>query len=228
MRAKAKRRAPRGIEKTAVMHFRVRPETLRAVKEAAAASGRTVSGECEAQLNRALVDTSTALWPILQLLSDVLAKIPEFSKAARWADNPVLFDRAFNVIGTVLEMLRPAGSIRRDATDDERQQWRSIVLSYLIQIRQADPSVPLAKQTREQRRLVKRKEDLGAIGLEPILQQWFEAAHKTITNEFPSVPDAVQLWQVTKLLMAPPVTLSGKGSLSVNAEVIRAKKETKK
>ena len=138
MRAKAKRRAPRGIEKTAVMHFRVRPETLRAVKEAAAASGRTVSGECEAQLNRALVDTGTALWPILQLLSDVLAKIPEFSKAARWAGNPVLFDRASNVIGTVLEMLRPPGSIRRDATDDERQQWRSIVLSYLIQIRQAE------------------------------------------------------------------------------------------
>jgi hypothetical protein len=164
----------------------------------------------------------------LQLLSDVLAKIPEFSKAARWADNPVLFDRAFNVISTVLEMLRPPGSIRRDATDDERQQWRNIVLSYLIQIRQADPSVPPTKQTREQRRLVKRKEDLGAIGLEPTLQQWVEAAQKTTTQEFPSVPDAVQLWRVTRVLMAPPTTLSGTGSLSVNAEVIPAKKETKK
>ena len=67
--------------------------------------------------------------------------------------------------------------------------------------------MPLAKQTREQRRLLKEKRIAARSEIfDPILQQWFEAAHKTTTQEFPSVPDAVQLWQVTRLLMAPPVT----------------------
>src|SRR3974390_40252 len=116
------------------LHFRVRPDTMKALKEAQAISGRTLSGECEAQLNRALVETNVALWPLMQLLSDILGKIPEFSKATRWADNYVLFDRAFNAITTMLEMLRPPGPIRQDATDDEKQQWRNLVLNSLFQI----------------------------------------------------------------------------------------------
>ena len=203
------------------LHFRVRPDTMKALKEAQAISGRTLSGECEAQLNRALVETNVALWPLMQLLSDILGKIPEFSKATRWADNYVLFDRAFNAITTMLEMLRPPGPIRQDATDDEKQQWRNLVLNSLFQIGQADASVPPKDQTREQRRLLKRKEDLEATGLGPVLARWAEAARKTTAQEFPTVPQAMDLWRLTRLLMAPPATMSGQSGMILNAEVMR-------
>ena len=66
---------PRGIEKTAVMHLRVLRRHRGQLRKPQRPLAARCRGECEAQLNRALVDTGTALWPILQLLSDVLAKL---------------------------------------------------------------------------------------------------------------------------------------------------------
>jgi hypothetical protein len=53
-----KRRARRYPQKSAVIHFRITPETRRLLEEAAAEAGRTMSAECEHQLLRALSMTS--------------------------------------------------------------------------------------------------------------------------------------------------------------------------
>ena len=142
--ARRQRRAPRGSDKTAVMHFRVQPLTLKAVKDAAKTSGRTVSAECEAQLQRALFGMGGGLWPILQVVSDNLNRLTEL-KGRAWADDPILFDRAFNAIVAMLEMCRPPGSIHRGATDNELQADRNVMYNSLIRILRSQYISPASK-----------------------------------------------------------------------------------
>ena len=194
--------APRGPQKSEIMNIRVQPLTKQELKRAAKASGRTMSAEAEFQLHRALFEMSGPLWPILKAVSAALNSVStELGKATRWAEDPALFDRAAAMINAALEMFRPQGSVRRDATDDERHQVRTVMIDLLDKLSKADPSVPLAKQSLEQRRLVKLKEDLGTVGAEPVLQQFTELALKTRTVEKPLWADAERLWQATRLLM---------------------------
>jgi hypothetical protein len=221
MAKKTRRRAPRlPGSKTVVMHFRVQPLTLEAVKKAAEISGRTVSAECEEQLQRALFGMSGGLHPVLQVVSGNLNRIAEL-KTRPWADDPALFDRAFNAIMTMLEMCRPSGSIHRDATADEVLEARDLMLKSILRIYEVDASVPLARLSPEQRHLAKLKEDFGAIGTAPILQRFAELAHKTRRMESPTPADAKELWRVTRILMAEPQVLSGAGSMIANVSVMR-------
>jgi hypothetical protein len=214
------RRAPRGSEKTAVMNFRIQPLTRRAVEDAAKASGRTVSAECEAQLQRALFGMGGGLWPILQIVSDNLNKIAELKERA-WADDPILFDRAFNAIVAMLEMCRPSGSIHRDATENELQADRNVMLNAILRIYEVNTSAPLGRLSPEQRHLVKLKEQLGAIGAEPVLRRFGALAHKASTTESPAATDAKELWRITRLLLAEPAILSAAGSMTVDVTVMR-------
>jgi hypothetical protein len=221
------RRAPRGPQKSEIMNIRVQPLTKQELKRAAKASGRTMSAEAESQLHRALFEMSGPLWPMLKAISAALNSVStEFGKATRWAEDPALFDRAAAMINAALEMFRPQGSVCRDATDDERQQVGAVMLDLLDNLSKADPSVPLAKQSLEQRRLVKLKEDLGTVGADRVLQQQFnELARKVRTIENPMHADAAKLWQVTRLLM------SGESKFftdDTKTHVIPAKKETNK
>ena len=218
--ARRQRRAPRGSDKTAVMHFRVQPLTLKAVKDAAKTSGRTVSAECEAQLQRALFGMGGGLWPILQVVSDNLNKLTEL-KGRAWADDPILFDRAFNAIVAMLEMCRPPGSIHRGATDNELQADRNVMYNSLIRIYEVNTSAPLARLSPEQRHLVKLKEQLGAIGAEPVLRRFAALAHKASTTESPTTTDAKELWRITRMLLAEPAVLSAAGSMTVDVAVMR-------
>jgi hypothetical protein len=219
MDKKTRRRAQRGPDKTKVMHFRVQPLTLKAVKDAAKASGRTVSAECEAQLQRALFGMGGGLWPILQIVSDNLNKLTEL-KGRAWAEDPILFDRAFNAIVAMLEMCRPPRSIHRDATDNELQADRNVMLNSILRIYEVDTSVPLARLSPEQRHLVKLKEQLGAIGAEPVLRRFAALVHKASTMESPTATDAKELWHITRMLIAEPAVLSAAGSMTIDVAVM--------
>lgn len=218
MTKRVRRRAPRGPDKTAVMHFRVQPLTLKAIKDAAKASGRTVSAECEAQLQLALFGMGGGLWPILQIVSDNLNRISELKERA-WADDPILFDRAFSAIVAMLEMCRPPGSIHRDATDDELQETRDLMVNSIIRIYEVN-TAPLARLSPEQRHLVKLKEQLGAIGAELILGRFAALVRKAAGTELPSATDAKELWRITRILIQP-VVLSAAASMTVNTAVMR-------
>jgi hypothetical protein len=189
------------------MHFRIQPLTLKAVKEAAKASGRTVSAECEAQLQRALFGMRGGLYPILQIVSDNLNKIIEL-KAGRWVDDPALFDRAFKAIVAMLEMCRPPGSISHEATDAEIQQARNLMLNYFIQIHGADSSARFASLTLEQRRLIKLKEELGAVGAEPLLRRFAVLVHKASTTEPPTKAETEELWRLLRVFNFRPAALT--------------------
>jgi hypothetical protein len=210
-----RRRASRGPEKTKVMHFRVQPLTLKAVEDAAKASGRTVSAECEAQLQRALFGMCGGLYPILQIVSDNLNKIVEL-KTGRWADNPALFDRAFNAIVAMIEMCRPSGSIFREATDAEIQQARNLMLNSFIQIHGADSSARFASLNLEQRRLVKLKDEMGAIGAEPLLRRFAMLVQKASTTESPTEADTEEMWRLLRVFK------SSAESLTISSPVIDA------
>jgi hypothetical protein len=207
MKNQKPRRASRGLEKTEVMHFRIQPLTLKAVKEAAKASGRTVSAECEAQLQRGLFGMRGGLYPILQIVSDNLNKIVAL-KGGRWADDPALFDRAFNAIVAMLEMCRPSASISHEATDAEIQQARNLMLNSFIQIYGADSSARFASLSLEQRRLVKLKEELGAIGAEPLLRRFAVLVQKASTTESPTEADAEELWRLLRVFAVSAASLS--------------------
>jgi hypothetical protein len=191
------------------MNLRVQPLTKEALRKAAKASGRTMSAEGEYQLHRALFEMSGPLWPYLALVNEAFKKIAELSNSPPKADDPALFDRTV----AMLKAFRPSGP---ELMDDDLQQAVTTALNLFMQIKQADSSVPLAKQSQEQRRLVKLKEDLVAVGAEPILQRFAELAQKTRLSEKPPTPlDAEQLWQATRLLMGT-ARLSGEGKMSID------------
>jgi hypothetical protein len=197
-----RRRTPRSLDKTAVMHFRVLPLTLKAVKRAAAASGRTVSAECEFQLQRALFEMGAPLYPILKRVCEALGKDPALSGTTRWVEDPELFNRAVNMFNAALEIFRPTGSKRRDATDQEKDLAIAYVLDHLTSVAKADESVPLPRQSQEQRGLLKSKEELRAVGAEDVVR------------------NAAEIWRQTQRLMAAPVKLSGEGKFIIDASKV--------
>jgi hypothetical protein len=198
MPGKKRGRAPRSLNKTAVMHFRVMPLTLKAVKQAAAASGRTMSAECEFQLQRALFEMGAPLYGILKRVCEALGNDPELSKSNRWAEDPELFNRAVNMFNAALEIFRPVGSKRREATDQEKDLAAAYVLNHLNTVAKADESVPLARQSQEQRGLLKSKEELRAVGAEDVIR------------------NAAEIWRQTQRLMAAPVKLSAEGKFIID------------
>jgi hypothetical protein len=200
-----RRRASRSLEKTAVMHFRVMPLTLKAVKKAAAASGRTVSAECEHQLQRSLFEMGAPLYPILKRVCEALGNDPELSKSQRWAKDPELFNRALNMFNAALEMFRPVGSKRREATEQEKDLATAYVLDHLTEVAKVDESIPLTRQSQEQRSLLKSKEELRASGVEDVIR------------------NAAAIWRTTQRLMVAPVKLSAEGRLII--DVTRVPKE---
>jgi hypothetical protein len=172
--------------------------------------------ECEPHAARPLKRRSTASRDVLV---DNLNKIAELKERA-WADDPILFDRAFNAIVAMLEMCRPSGSIHRDALDNELQTDRNLMLSSILRIYEVNTSAPLARLSPEQRHLVKLKEQLGAIGAEPILQRFAALVHKASTTESPTATDAKELWRITRMLLVEPAVLSAAGSMTIDVAVM--------
>ena len=114
---KRKRGRPPGGEftdKSEVVHFRVRPDTKALLEKAAQATGRTVSQECEHRLLRGLDDfdsePTTAALKIFSLAIDTASKFRDPNGAARWWNDPYLFEVAKRTFTGVLDLFRPPGA----------------------------------------------------------------------------------------------------------------------
>jgi hypothetical protein len=197
------KRAQQTDQKTAILNIRVQPLTKEQLQKAAAASGRTVSAEAEFQLHRALFEMRAPLWPILKTICAALAEDPELKKNARWAEDPALYDRAVNMFNAVLEVCRPQGSVPRRDTQQEKDLAVAYALDLLNSIKNADASVPLKKQTPDQRALLKAAQELQHVGAGAL------------------VNCAANLWQATQRLMATPGVFAATANMIANAKVMR-------
>jgi hypothetical protein len=188
--ARLKRR-PRYFDKTKIFSTRLTSSTLRLLKEAAAQSGRTVSAECEFQLQRALCDLGPgATHAIMQTIARSIdglirhrrtgSEATDFVKVsnASWLNDPYLYSQATQVVAAAFEMFRPEGAPPGTAEEvfdaGGRRQGRLAVEVTMREIQLADIETPLAKLKPYQRWLATMKRDLGVLVSRPLI--WGMAA----------------------------------------------------
>ena len=175
-RSKRGRGRPPGgeyAEKSAVINFRIRPDTKRLLQDAAHASGRTLSQEAEHQLRRALIEMGAGpTYAFLQTIGQAVDKLVNLKDPkANWLHDPYLYRQARNAITAALDLFQPEGAAPETASGalelGGTQQGRLAMTELLRDIQLADPSIPLAEQTAHQRLLSARKADLGALADRP-------------------------------------------------------------
>jgi hypothetical protein len=165
-------------EKSAVMNFRITPSTRQLLERAAEASGRTISSECEHQLQRALSDIgagpSHALMAVIGRTIDDLVRMRERGaklKASRWWDDPYTFDLAARAVTAAFEMFRPKGK----PSESDGRQGEFAIEATLREIQLVDLSIPFDQLTPHQRWLALLKRDLGPLADRPTVW-WAESA----------------------------------------------------
>ena len=183
-------RPPRGEypEKTAVMNFRIRPDTKRALQEAAERSGRTLSQETEHQLRRALFDIGTgpthALFKLIGSSIDALVNLKD--QNARWTDDPYLFDQAVKATVAALEMFRPKGPIPETPADalefGGASRGQAEVSTRLLDIQLTDPPAALGKSSKYEREIALMRADLGSLADRPRIFGLSAGAQRTLNN----------------------------------------------
>ncbi len=179
--AKGKQRARRYPQKSAVMNFRITPGTRRLLEQAAAASGRTLSAECEHQLQRALSDLgqgpSHALMALIARTIDGLVRMrergsPSASHARRWWDDPYTFDMAARAVITAFDLFRP----KEQPPQNSGRHGEFAIEATIREIQLIDLTKPFDQMTPHQRWLALLKRDLGALADRPII--WGEDAQR--------------------------------------------------
>jgi hypothetical protein len=190
-----RRRAPRGPGKSEILNIRVKPLTKRALVDAAKKRGRTLSAECEFQLQRALFEMGG---PTRSVINAVASAIDELirrrtSTPGRWVEDSNLFDVVLRALVAALEMFRPEASTtqvlpERPALD--AAQGRAVLLELLAEIAALPPDAPLEKLSSRQRALSLMKEDLGDLLTRPPFQSLFKEinANRLIGGQGNGVP----------------------------------------
>jgi hypothetical protein len=155
--------------KSTVINFRATPGTHQLLKRAAEASGRTLSSECEHQLQRALSVMGTgptyALMTIIGRAITDLAEAKDLMTGARlrkgpWWLDPHTFALAEKAVVAAFRLLQPPGA--QDQVDDGRQGEFAIE-TLLREIQTVDLAIPFDQMTAHQRWLALLKQDLGLL-----------------------------------------------------------------
>jgi hypothetical protein len=238
MSSRKPQRAPRGVQKSEVINFRIRPSTKALLKRAAEEHGRTVSAECEYQLQRALVEMGTG--PTHALLAVVGSAVDRLIRRKtappdRWARDPRQFDSVVEAITSALRLFRPEGpeAPRPDCrTELGKSQGRAAVFELLVEIAAADPFAPFGRQSPEQRRLGVLKQDLGELIGRPALERLIGLTAKAANNpDDAEENDARELWKLMGTVVkmkAVGLTIGspeiGKPRLTIASQPSQAKK----
>jgi hypothetical protein len=180
--AKSKRgrgRPPGGeyAGKSAVVHFRITPDTKALLERAAQSTGRTVSQECEYRLLRGLEDLgdepTTAVLKIFKVGIDNARRITDPDGKAPWWSDPYTFELTQRAFAGLLGLFRPPGEL--PPTNDKyfelaRSAFTSTAADVMELIQLADPTKPYAGQTRQEAWVSMRRKELGALADRPILR----------------------------------------------------------
>jgi hypothetical protein len=174
-------RAFKYAEKSQILNARITPSTRKLLEQAASRSGRTVSAECEYQLQRALVTwgegpthavmatIGRSIDTLMRMRVEGEGKTAQWRKnqKARWWNDPYLYTQAAQAAAAMFEAFRPAGAppetFQEILDAGGRRQGRFIVETTLREIQLADFSIPFEKQQPYQRWLTTLKRDLGEL-----------------------------------------------------------------
>jgi hypothetical protein len=167
-RKRRARKYPVG-QKSAVVNFRITPETRRLLEKAAESSGRTVSSETEYQLQRALSTMAPApTYALLAIIGRAINDLTETRdratprakvRVAWWLD-PRLFALAETAVIAAFRLLRPPGAT--DQIDDGRQGEFAIE-TLLREIQTVDLAKPFGQMSEHERWLALLRQDLGPL-----------------------------------------------------------------
>jgi hypothetical protein len=167
---KKRGRPPHGEypEKSAVINFRIRPDTKRLLVQAARASGRTVSGECEHQLRRAVAEMGTgrthAVMTTIGRAIDGVVKLAAGEASGRdWWTDPYLYGQARQVVLTALDLFRPPEEATGEDHPGNERRAEFEIEATLREIQLFDETKPFVKQTPYERWLGMMKKDLGPL-----------------------------------------------------------------
>jgi TraY domain len=162
-------RAAKYAEKSEVINFRITPGTKRLLNDAAKRSGRSLSSECEVQLQRALDhmgDSQT--YAVMMVIGKTIGSLerirnPNASKRGkeRWWNDAFLFDQARQVVLAAFGFFQPP--VADFPKDENARKGKFWLEATLREIQLADPSIPIKKQTPHQRWLNLLKRDLGSL-----------------------------------------------------------------
>jgi hypothetical protein len=168
--AKARRgRAPKGeyAGKTAVMSFRITPDTKAALMKAAASSGRSLSQETEHRIRCALDndERTSNFWgdaktfAMMRLAAQAVQSLGKVRGArVHWTADAELFDAAIEAIIGTLWAFRPLTAPNFSTASPK---IGAPPLGLIREAQAADPAYPLSKSTRRRRALARFREDLG-------------------------------------------------------------------
>jgi hypothetical protein len=144
--------------------FRVTAETRNLLEQAATAHGRSLSGECEWQLQRALSawenSKTHAFMTVIGQAIDGVAAIVDGEpgpRAVKWWDDPYLYGQAEQVTVAAFRMFKPRGT----TPDIDPRQGDFVLGAGVHELQTIDEGTPFEKQTLHQRRLKRLKHDLG-------------------------------------------------------------------
>jgi hypothetical protein len=179
--ARTRQRAFKYAEKSQILNARITPNTRNLLEQAASRSGRTVSAECEFQLQRALVTwgegpthavmatIGRSIDTLMRMRGEGKGKAAQWRKdpKARWWNDPYLYTQATQAAAAMFEAFRPAGAPPETFQDildaGGRRQGRFVVETTLREIQLTDLSIPFEKHEARQRWLTTLKRDLGEL-----------------------------------------------------------------
>lgn len=166
---------PRGpyAGKSAVLAWRVRPDTRADIERAAKASGRSLSQEVEDRLKGSFAEDKKIEdvfgdkrnYAVMRLIGSTIESIrPVGATDVDWLSDPFLFDRAVNGVNAVLTLIRPKGRPPR-----KKSRWKvggflgEVAANDLLREVQAAAPAHVSGQSARQMILTKLKNALGEV-----------------------------------------------------------------
>jgi hypothetical protein len=193
---KSRTTGTRGGVKPATVTFRTSNEVADLLVASAKANKRTLSAECEVQLQRGLssweksetltimtlisviVDTVMNVQPIDVLLGDESLRRPP----GKWWQDPYLYARTERLVIDALRAFRPRGEPPEISEHDLKLGTAAYVMT-VLEMQTVDDKPPFEKQTVHQRRLNRLREDLGLLADRPAISNNMTAAEIRAQHE---------------------------------------------
>jgi hypothetical protein len=163
-------RKPKGeyVGKSAVMSFRITPDTLAALKKSAKERGVSLSQETEHRLRRDLFEHgSMETYTVMRTLGYAIDNLVNIKNPkAHWLHDPYLFQQAKQATVALFDLLAPPAAISIDDIEGPRRQGLVAINELLRSIQLAEDK-PRVKQTTEERALLILKSDLKNLAERP-------------------------------------------------------------
>jgi hypothetical protein len=154
------------LKKETMVTFRTTPEVKRLLERAAEARGLTLSQECEAHVQRSLVQWGSGpTHALMSIIGRTIDDVARLNNAPKWWTDPYQFELAARAVSATFAMFRPRGETPDDVDCRQVDFGRQALLR---DVQLADSSKPFERQTVYERWKSQTKRELGSLADLPI------------------------------------------------------------